>query len=82
MDLINKQPDYDTLCLSDIIIYTVGAGIQSNLKENNHLIYGLNVTVPISICNKLKEYNYKGIVTIQEEITIFWADVDFFRLYN
>jgi hypothetical protein len=21
-------------------------------------------------------------VTIQEEITIFWADVDFFRLYN
>jgi len=61
MDLINKQPDYDTLCLSDIIIYTVGAGIQSNLKENNHLIYSLNVSVPISICNKLKEYNYKGI---------------------
>jgi hypothetical protein len=25
---------------------------------------------------------YKNLVTIQEEITIFWADVDFFRLYN
>jgi hypothetical protein len=24
----------------------------------------------------------KAFVTIQEEITIFWADVDFFRLYN
>ena len=35
---------------------------------------------------KKEEYplgkNIKKNVTIQEEITIFWADVDFFRLYN
>lgn len=60
INLIKESLDYDKLCLSDMIIYAVGAGIQSNLKENNSLIYALNVTVPITICNKLKEYNYKG----------------------
>lgn len=60
VDLVKESLDYDKLCLSDLIIYAVGAGIQSNLKENNSLIYELNVTVPITICNKLKEYNYKG----------------------
>ena len=45
---------------SDIIIYAIGAGIQSDLKEGFNLIYNLNVTVPVSICNKLKELDYKG----------------------
>jgi hypothetical protein len=41
----------------------------------------------LEIRSKLKEEyplgkNIKKNVTIQEEITIFWADVDFFRLYN
>ncbi|MFA4046389.1 NAD(P)-dependent oxidoreductase [Prevotella sp. PCHR] len=52
--------DYSTLFSSDIIIYATGAGIQSNLKENLNLIYNLNVKVPVSICNKLKEVDYKG----------------------
>lgn len=52
--------DYSTLFSSDIIIYATGAGIQSNLKENLNLIYNLNVKVPVSICNKLKELDYKG----------------------
>ena len=57
------EADIDCTCLldSDIIIYAVGAGIQSNLKESNNLIYGLNVVAPITICNKLKELSYKGI---------------------
>ena len=30
------------------------------LKEGYNLIYNLNVTAPVTICNKLKELNYKG----------------------
>ena len=46
---------------SDIVVYAIGAGIQSNLKEGNNLIYGLNVTAPVTICNKLKELDFKGV---------------------
>ena len=46
---------------SDIIVYAIGAGIQANLKEGFNLIYNLNVTSPVTICNKLKELDYKGI---------------------
>jgi nucleoside-diphosphate-sugar epimerase len=48
------------LLTSDIIIYAIGAGIQSNLNEDYNLIYTLNVTVPVAICNKLKELDYEG----------------------
>ncbi|MCM0324009.1 NAD(P)-dependent oxidoreductase [Bacteroides fragilis] len=60
IDFINEDIDYAQICQSDIIIYAVGAGIQSNLKEGNDLIYRLNVTVPVNICNALKQSNYKG----------------------
>ena len=46
---------------ADIIVYAIGAGIQSNLKEGYNLIYSLNVTAPVTICNKLKELDYKGV---------------------
>ena len=46
---------------SDIVIYAIGAGIQANLQEDFNLIYNLNVTAPVNICNKLKELDYKGI---------------------
>ncbi len=46
---------------SDIVVYAVGAGIQSNLKEGYNLIYSLNVTAPVTICNKLNELDYKGV---------------------
>ncbi len=59
-DLINDSLDFNHIKDSDIIIYASGAGIQSNLKENSEVIYKLNVTVPITICNKLKELDYKG----------------------
>lgn len=61
INLITESPDYNQLCLSDLIIYAVGAGIQSNLNESCSLIYALNVTVPINICNKLKEYNFNSV---------------------
>ena len=52
--------DCSKLLSSDVVIYAIGAGIQSNLKENYNLIYNLNVTAPVLICNKLKELDYKG----------------------
>ena len=56
----SEEPDYADLVQSDIIVYASGAGIQSNLKEGNDLIYNLNVTAPVKICNALKAADYKG----------------------
>ena len=60
VDLMNSEMDCSTLLDSDLIVYAIGAGIQANLKEGYNLIYNLNVTVPVAICNKLKELDYKG----------------------
>ena len=60
VNLMDVELDCSGLMNSDIIIYTIGAGIQANLKEGFNLIYNLNVTAPIAICNKLKELEYKG----------------------
>lgn len=60
VNLMDSELDYSVLLDSDLIIYAIGAGIQANLKEGFNLIYNLNVTVPITICNKLKELDYKG----------------------
>lgn len=60
INLMTEDLDYDDLNRSDIIVYAIGAGIQSNLKEGNELIYNLNVTVPVKICNKLKAVGYQG----------------------
>lgn len=60
VDLMDSELDCSGLFDSDMIIYAIGAGIQANLKEGFNLIYNLNVTVPVTICNKLKELNYNG----------------------
>lgn len=60
-DLIKNKLDYSDLITSDIIIYCIGAGIQSNLKESCSLIYELNVNSPVRICNDLKLHNYQGV---------------------
>lgn len=60
-NLMDVELDCSGLIESDIVIYAIGAGIQANLKEGFNLIYNLNVTAPVTICNKLKELNYKGI---------------------
>lgn len=59
-NLMDTELDCIPLLDSDIIVYAIGAGIQSNLKEDFNLIYNLNVTAPITICNKLKELYFKG----------------------
>lgn len=60
-NLMDAEMDCSPLLDSDIIVYAIGAGIQSNLKEGFNLIYNLNVTAPVTICNKLKELDYKGV---------------------
>ena len=60
VNLMDAELDCSGLLDSDVIIYAIGAGIQANLKEGFNLIYNLNVTAPVTICNKLKELGYKG----------------------
>ncbi|MHB9140357.1 MAG: NAD-dependent epimerase/dehydratase family protein [Paludibacter sp.] len=60
VNLINEELNYNELIQSELIVYAAGAGIQSNLKENAALIYTLNVTVPVKICNDLKSNGYTG----------------------
>lgn len=59
-NLMDSELDCSPLIDSDIIVYAIGAGIQANLKEGFNLIYNLNVTAPVTICNKLKELDFKG----------------------
>lgn len=61
VNLLEDKIDYARLCESDIIVYASGAGIQSNLKESADLIYALNVTAPVNMCDQLKVNGYKGI---------------------
>lgn len=44
----------------DTIIYTAGAGIQSNLRETTEIIYELNSFLPIRLANILSATSYKG----------------------
>lgn len=60
-NLMDAELDCKPLLNSDIIVYAIGAGIQANLKEGFNLIYNLNVTAPVTICNKLKRLDYKGV---------------------
>lgn len=54
--------NFDCSCLLDaeVIIYAIGAGIQSDIKESADSIYTLNVLRPVLICNQLNELEYKG----------------------
>ena len=61
IDLLKEEFFSESLKESDVIIYAAGAGIQSNLNESSSLIYSLNVDVPIKLCCKLKEFNYRGV---------------------
>ena len=61
VNLMDAELDCSSLLDSDIIVYAIGAGIQANLKEGFNLIYNLNVTAPVAICNKLKELDYNGV---------------------
>ena len=60
IDLMNGELPIGEISKSDLIIYAIGAGIQSNLHDSCELIYTLNVTVPVKICNQLRAVGYKG----------------------
>ena len=61
IDLVSGNLDVDKLCDADIIVYAVGAGIQSNLNESADLIYALIVYAPVRLCDALKRADYKGV---------------------
>ena len=61
IDLMSGVLNVDKLCDADIIVYAVGAGIQSNLNESADLIYALNVFAPVRLCDALKRADYKGV---------------------
>lgn len=83
IDLTKEDLEYNTLCDSNIIIYAIGAGIQSNLHESSDLIYNLNVTTPVKICNGLKKNGYKGIfVTFGSVFELGATDKFFYATEN
>ncbi|MDD2799765.1 MAG: NAD(P)-dependent oxidoreductase [Bacteroidales bacterium] len=59
-DLLKDEIDYNLLIQSDLIVYASGAGVEAALQTKAELMYQLNLFVPINICNKLKELEYKG----------------------
>lgn len=61
VDLLSGFLDYAVLKSNDMIIYAVGAGIQSNLNERTNTIYDLNAGIPVKICNGLREVDYNGV---------------------
>lgn len=60
-DLLKDDIDYDSLILSDLIIYAAGAGVQAALTTPSSLMYALNVLAPINITLELKKRSYCGI---------------------
>lgn len=60
VNLMEDDININKLKESDVIVYAVGAGIQSNLNESINLIYSLNVNTPINICNQLRVVDYNG----------------------
>ena len=61
LDLEKEKVDLDKISQSDVIIYTAGAGIQSNVTNSFESIYNVNVQVPIDICNNLNRIQFKGV---------------------
>lgn len=52
--------DVNSIIGFDVIVYAIGAGIQSNLNEDAEIIYQLNSTIPIDFILKLHKANYQG----------------------
>lgn len=61
VDLLDRSLDAQELARYDAIVYASGAGIQSNLKESNELVFKLNTFVPIELCNSLSQVGYRGV---------------------
>ncbi len=59
-DYPNVPLNYQNLLAFDHIIYTAGAGIQSNKSDSISDIYELNSFLPIKIFNFLSQNNFQG----------------------
>jgi nucleoside-diphosphate-sugar epimerase len=59
-DLLSDDLDYDQLAKAQVVIFAAGGGIQFGMKEDVNSIYKLNVSVPITIFNALKDRDFKG----------------------
>lgn len=61
IDLLKGTLPYDSLMLSDVIIYASGAGVQAALHTDSSLMYVLNVSAPVELSLQLKKREYKGM---------------------
>lgn len=50
----------DKLLDCDVVVYTAGAGIQSNIQSSDNHIMEMNANYPIKLFNELKKQNYSG----------------------
>ena len=62
IDLNIDKLDIESVLDSDIIYYTSGAGIQSNLNDPVSFVYHLNTFVPIELCIELNKKGYEGTI--------------------
>jgi nucleoside-diphosphate-sugar epimerase len=62
IDLNNDKLNIDSVLDSNIIYYTSGAGIQSNLNDPVSFVYHLNTFVPIDLCIELNKNGYQGTI--------------------
>lgn len=56
------QLNFNELAQSNIIVYTAGAGVQNNQRNNYETIYQLNTIVPVKLCMGLRGVGYAGIL--------------------
>lgn len=61
-DYPDKPINFEELLSCDVIIYTAGAGIQSNVPVSNEMIYYVNAFLPINLIQYLQDKEYKGHV--------------------
>lgn len=60
LDLNIDKLNIESVLDSNIIYYTSGAGIQSNLNDPVSFVYHLNTFVPIDLSNALNKNGYQG----------------------
>lgn len=60
-NLLEPGQDFDACRDAGLVVYASGAGIQSHLHEKADLVYGLNVSAPIMLTNRLAGLGFSGI---------------------
>ncbi len=52
--------NFEELLSFDVVIYTAGAGIQSNIPTSNEMIYHVNAFLPINLIQYLQDKEFEG----------------------